>query len=80
MDICIVSNIFKPKDNFTGLAMDMLGNKCCFYNGNIHCNDDAAVKWIDGSKEWWFNGKFFGKNNCFTVNSWISFTQLLIFK
>ena len=26
-------------------------------NGQYHRKDGPAVKWVDGSKEWWINGK-----------------------
>jgi hypothetical protein len=26
-------------------------------NGKLHCTDGPAVKWADGSCEWWVDGK-----------------------
>ena len=27
-------------------------------NGKLHREDGPAVEWVDGSKEWYINGKF----------------------
>ena len=41
--------------------------------------DGPAVEYADGSKEWCYNGKYFGSYDDFTNESWKTFIKTLIF-
>ena len=58
------------------------GAKKWYKNNNLHREDGPAIDWNDnmeGNKEWYLDGKFYGYDNEFTNESWYKFVKTLIF-
>ena len=55
------------------------GNKIWFINGEKHRTNGPAMECVDGTKYWCLHNKEYGKNNDFTIQSWIHFQRTLLF-
>ena len=51
----------RPK-NFTGIAIDMDGDKAWLQNGQFHRIDGPAVEWLDGEKHYYVLNQRLTKN------------------
>lgn len=71
------ASVFDPprKENFTGIIKDRSNNRAYYVNGVIHKEDGPAIEHADGQYAWYYNGQWYGENNCFTVESWIEFVE-----
>jgi len=55
------------------------GTKYWFKNGKLHRVDGPAIEWYNGCKAWMLNDKHYGLDNNFTIQSWKTFVNTLIF-
>jgi hypothetical protein len=58
--------------NFTGICKITYDKSIRHYkNGKPHREDDAAYKYSNGDKFFYYNGDYYGSNNDFTIETWI---------
>jgi hypothetical protein len=59
-----------------GPAIEEDGTKYWYKHGKLHRADGPATEWVDGFKEWWYNGE---RIKCFTQEEFEKIIKLRIF-
>jgi len=70
MKVISIKKFYADFKSYTGIVINNYDFFIFYKNGFFHCKNGPATEYLNGSKGWYYKGRFYGYDNDFTIKSW----------